>query len=167
MAYLVKTKYVVALRSKLAELRAQKLSDAEIIVALNAPVLVKAADPRAVPPTDAVYGPSWAQSIGLGMMLPEFIGQVDGYAGLTDEQVRDELAKLLLDACLTRGLRAEGKTVADATAERAPAGEKTRWKRIAGTVEAYTGIADRERVETLATELVAATREAPITEVQR
>lgn len=157
MAYLVKMKYVVALRSKLAELRAQKLSDAEIIVALNAPVLVKAADPRAVPPTDAVYGPSWAQSIGLGMMLPEFIRQVDGYAGLTDEQVRDELAKLLLDACLTRGLRAEGTTVADATA----------WERIAGIVEAHTGIADRERVETLATELVAATREAPITEVQR
>lgn len=153
MPKLVKTKYIDALRPKLAELRAQKMSDAEIVAALNAPTLVKAADEKADPPTEAVYGPSWARGIGLGELLPEFIAQVDGYAGLDETGVADECAKLLLEACLTRHLAVEEKTVADAKAEVAKTSETTRWQKTAGIVAAYTGV-DAKRAEALATGLV-------------
>jgi len=153
MPKLVKTRYIGLLRAKLAELRAAKMTDAQIVATLNAPVLEQEADEKADPPVAAVYGDSWARSIGLGEVLPEFIGQVDGMDGLTEGQVADECAKLLLDACLVRSLVIEEKTVADAKAEVSETEDPTRWEKITGIVEAYTGV-DERRAETLATALL-------------
>src|SRR5690554_2218140 len=124
MPQIVKMTYVLALRTKFAELRASKKTNAQIIAELNAPVLLEEGDERADPPVPPTYGPSWARGIGLGELLPEFVEQVDGYAGMTDEAIREELATLLIDAVVVPGLRAEERTAEDAAAEVSREGER-------------------------------------------
>lgn len=158
MPKLVKTRYITLLRTKLGELRAAKMTDAEIVAALNAPVLVAPGDEKADPPVEAVYGPSWAREIGLGELLPEFIGQVDAMGAMSDAEIADECARLLLDACLTRHLAMEGKTISDAKAEVAATDETARWERVVTLVASYTGV-DAKRAEMLATELLATATE--------
>ena len=43
-----------------------------------------------------VPGPSWAQTLGLGECLPEFLWQVDEYEGMAEAEVKEQLAAALL-----------------------------------------------------------------------
>jgi len=73
-------------------------NDASLLAALVAEGLLSTATRDAIlaAATVDVPGPSAAQTLGLGECLPEFIAQVREYEGLSEQEIKEQLAALLL-----------------------------------------------------------------------
>jgi len=122
MPDIVKYKYVPPLLEALAEAKEAGMSDEEFVEHMNAPqptgeVEVVAVEPDAGRLAEAirnaedlrdlqrrvaaateerpVMGPSRAQALGIGRLYPENVAQLRGYVGLSEDGIREDLARRL------------------------------------------------------------------------
>jgi len=100
-------------------------------------------------------GASQGEGLGIGLVYQENLAQLRAYRDLSEQEIREELAGILLIRCV-RQIRAAGLTAEQYIAEEPATGQTlNRWQLRLQTVAEYTGVSDEARLRALLDELLA------------